>query len=245
MSLAKPRSAGVTASSSTLRFVPTRPVVAHERILRIQGYSDFGRIRPAILRAATAMAALAAELAAPQVAFTRRRVEKLDGASLGLANGPTLRSRAFSVTLRDCREVAVFVLGLGRALDERVIALVEEGDLLEALLLESAGWLCIEDATRQFKAHLRDVAAAEDMRITSRMGPGYSYRIGSETCSWPLEQQPDLFAVFGTEQLPVKLSESNAMHPKMSRSGLFGLGPLPSATRRYFEPRESAIADAT
>src|SRR4029079_6890541 len=191
-----------------------------------QGYHDFSRVRPAILRAARDMAENAAELASPEVVFRRRRIERLDSASVALASGPTLRSDAFATTLRGCGEVAAFVLGLGDALDNRVIALVEAGDLLEALLLESAGWLCIEDATRQFKGHLRDLAAAEGLRITSRMGPGYSYRIGSQTCSWPLEQQPELFGVFGIDELPVRLSESNAMHPKMSRSGLFGLGKV-------------------
>ena len=243
--MAKPLSSSSLTSASTLRFTPGRPVVVPDRILRIQGYHDLSRVRPAIVRAARAMAAEAAGLAAPQVAFGRRRIHRLAGASLVLVNGPTLRSRAFAITLRDCTEVAVFVLGLGPALDQRVISMIEAGDLLVALLLETAGWLCIEDATRQFKSHLRDLAAVGGMRITSRMGPGYTYRIGSESCPWPLEQQPHLFTVLGTADLPVRLSESNAMHPKMSRSGLFGLGRVHSMAQSHVEPRESAIADAT
>jgi hypothetical protein len=245
MSTVKPVSGCLETPGNTLRFSLRRPFVVTERILRIQGYHDFTRVRPAIVRAAAAMAAEAAELAAPQVAFRRRPILRLDGGSLALEDGPTLRSPAFAVTLCDCTEVAIFILGLGEALDKRVIALVEGGDLLEALLLETAGWLCVEDATRQFKSYLRDFAAAEGMRITSRMGPGYTYRIGSETCSWPLEQQPELFAAFGTDELPVRLSESNAMHPKMSRSGLFGLGRIQSASRAFPKSLESAIADAT
>jgi hypothetical protein len=217
----------VARERTVFRFFPTRGIVSPERILRIQGYHDFSLVRPAIVRAAQAMAREAPTLAVPEIAFARTRVALLDEQSLRLECGALLQSKAFATTLRHCDEVAIFVLGLGHCIDRRVVDLAEAGDLLEALLLETAAWLCIEDATRQFKSHLRDTASAEGLRITSRMGPGYSYRIAGETHAWPLEQQAELFAAFGGESLPVALSASNAMHPKMSRSGLFGLARLP------------------
>jgi hypothetical protein len=122
--------------------------------------------------------------------------------------------------------VAAFALTVGPRLDARVVELTDAGELLDALLLETAGWLCIEDATRQFKVHLREQANAAGRRITSRMGPGYSYKLDGRMCVWPLEEQIALFRLLEGADLPVTVMASCAMQPKMSRSGLFGIAPL-------------------
>jgi hypothetical protein len=208
------------------RFQPRAPQVHFERILRIQGYTEHHRVRPAIARAAQAMADLAPRLGAPDVAYLRVPIRSIDADRLELEGGAAFHCAAFPRQLGECTEVAAFVLTAGKPLDERVIALAEAGDLLEALLLETTGWLCIEDATRQFKSRLRDEALERGQRITSRMGPGYSYRVGGATCTWDLEEQAQLFGLFGEAALPVTLMQGGAMSPKMSRSGLFGLAPL-------------------
>ena len=200
-------------------------------MLRIQGYSNVSSVRPAIQRAAEAMAQLAIRLSEPEVAYRSAAVRGIDGGVLEIDSGFRFRCKAFDRTLKGCTEVTLFVLTVGKLLDDHVIKLIEAGDLLEALLLETAGWLCIEDATRQFKTRLRDESLARGCRITSRLGPGYSYRIGDETCMWGLEEQATLFAAFRGAELPVSLMASAAMQPKMSRSGLFGVAPLQGAVR--------------
>lgn len=215
-------------------FAPHAPVVHPERILRIQGYSDRHRIRPAIVQAAQRMAALAPVLGEPCVAYVRVPIRDVGGDVLEVDGGVRFHCSAFQRQLDGCSEVVAFTLTAGRRLDARVIELIEAGDLLEALLLETTGWLCIEDATRQFKVRLRAEALARAQRITSRMGPGYSYKVGNETCMWPLEEQGALFGLFGRAELPVSVLASGAMQPKMSRSGLFGAAPLvrPAAVPR-------------
>ena len=220
------RTGEAPAAFEVERFEPRAPVIHHQRILRIQGYAEGHRVRPAIVRAARAMAELAPALGAPRVAHTRVPVLAIDGDRLVLEGGAVFTCRAFARQLAGCTEVAPFVLTAGPGLDQRVGELVEAGDLLEALLLETTGWLCIEDATRQFKTHLRAQALARGQRITSRMGPGYSYKVDGSMCAWPLEEQPVLFALFGDAELPVSLMAGGAMRPKMSRSGLIGLGPV-------------------
>ena len=214
------------AGVSCVRFAPLPPSVHPERILRIQGYSDLGRVRPVIRRAAGAMAAAAESLSTPGVVFRNVPIRDIDDAGvLWLEGGGRLTCPAFPRHLEGCTEVAPFVLTLGPALPARVIELIDAGDLLEGLLLETAGWLAIEDATRQFKSHLREAMAARGHRITSRMGPGYTYKVGGRQSMWALEEQPALFALLPGE-LPVALAGSCAMHPKMSRSGLYGVAPL-------------------
>ena len=207
-------------------FEPTLPVVGHERLLRMQGYSNLERVRPAISGAAFDMARRAEGLSQPKVAYRYLPVHALDAQSVQVSTGGRLHSRAFQSRLSGCVEIVPFVLSCGAEIGKVVIDLAERGDLLEAVLLETAGWLCIEDATRQFKDLLRQETAAQGCRITSRMGPGYAYRVDGEDVSWPLEDQVELFRLFGEGQLPVALMTSCAMNPKLSRSGLFGVAPL-------------------
>ena len=177
------------------------------------------------------MAAVAAALSEPAIAHTNVAITLVRDDLLELDGGTRLRCMAFGRQLKECTEIVPFVLTLGTAIPERVIELANAGDLLEALLLETAGWLAIEDATRQFKAHLRETSLARHHRITSRMGPGYSYKIAGQMHMWPLEEQAELFALFGGVKLPVTLMHSCAMTPKMSRSGIYGVAPLHPTTK--------------
>ena len=216
---------GQAVDSPLRHFQPSAPRVSVQQILRIQGYVDAGKVRPAIARAAQEMAFLAQSRCAPRVAYRFRVIEAMDAEGLELRQGLRLRSAAFESRLVGCSEVVPFVLSCGEPLGQAVVDLAEAGDLMEAVLLESAGWLCVEDATRQFKDALRQKVGTSGQRITSRMGPGYSYRLGSAEVDWPLENHPELFAALGDGELPVRLMPSCAMFPKLSRSGLFGVAP--------------------
>lgn len=207
-------------------YAPAAPVIQAERILRIQGYSNLERVRPAIRHSAESMAALAPDLSAPRVGYRRIRILDIRDDVLEVEGGVRFHCDAFARVLNGCTEVAAFALTVGPRLDARVVELTDAGELLDALLLETAGWLCIEDATRQFKIHLREEANARNYRITSRMGPGYSYKLHDRMCIWPLEEQIALFRLFAGADLPVAVMASCAMQPKMSRSGLFGIAPL-------------------
>jgi hypothetical protein len=230
-----PRALGMSSEHAAVRyFEPAAPVVRYERILRIQGYTDLDRVRPAITRAARDMATLASSLSRPRAAYRYVPIHSLEGDVLAVEGG-RFHSKAFASRLAGCFEAVPVVLSVGDAIGGQISSLADAGDLLEAVLLETAGWLCIEDATRQFTAQLRDEATARHCRITSRMGPGYSYRLGDEEVTWPLEAQPALFGLFEGAELPVSLMSSCAMQPKLSRSGLYGIAPLllaPTPLRR-------------
>lgn len=198
----------------------------------MQGYTDPDRVRPAIVRAAAEMARIAQLKSVPRVAYRRHAIRVLHAEGMELQQGGRLRSAAFESRLAGCTHIAPFVLSCGEPLGQAVVDLAESGDLMEAVLLEAAGWLCVEDATRQFKESLRLQSAARSERITSRMGPGYAYRVGSRQVDWPLEDQPELFALLEGGALPVRLMPSCAMFPKLSRSGLFGVAPMQTAELR-------------
>jgi hypothetical protein len=199
------------------RFVPDRPTLRVDPILRFQRYRDLGQVSPVIRQIATDMVHIAEDLAAPEAAFVIRAVDRVTADSATLLDGPTFSGRCFGNHLATATDAVCFVLTVGPAVDERISEMAAGDELLEALFLETAGWLAVEDALRKFRAHLNTRLRPKGRRLTPRLGPGY--------VDWPLTEQPKLFSVFEAAPLPVSLSEYCVMTPKKSISGLFGLIP--------------------
>lgn len=208
----------------------TPPELDVARLLRIHKYTDPGKVRPVIVAAAEKAIAEAAVLSAPTARYVEADIVSLKDADLRLSGGVGFSCPAFQERLADCERLIAFVMTIGPRLDAKTLSLVEDVfEPLDALFLETAGWLTIEAATRKLVAQLRAEAARGGWRMSLRMGPGYEYRLlngGGRVC-WDLAQQVALFRLFEGNPLPVELLSSCAMVPKMSRSGVFGLGRAP------------------
>lgn len=218
-----PETPSVPAPVETLQ--PRGPRIGVERMLRIQGYTSPERVRRAVRVAAERNAERAEGLFAPAVCYRRIPVLSCHDGILTLHGNSSLHCGAFDRFLPAAHEVAIFITTAGAAIDDELARLNAEQKLLDMLFLEAAAWLGIEEITKAFIVHLRERAAEDGLRLTRRMGPGYDYKTANGKAEWPLEEQRTLFALFGKAALPVRLLESCAMLPKMSRSGLVGLVP--------------------
>lgn len=197
---------------------PPKSDISLNHVLRIQGYRDLSTVREDVRAIAAAMTVKATSLIAPTAIFRKVPVDSLEGASLRLSNGVSLKADIFGQVLSNCDEVLPFILTLGEALDDEVGRMLEKGEIVEALFMETAGWLAIEQASRELAIHLQEQVKKDGLCLTRRLGPGYK--------EWDLLEQRPLFELFSGAQLPVRLMESCAMFPKKSRSGLYGLRPL-------------------
>ena len=205
-------------------FAPREIDISPERVLRVMGYRDGTPIRTKIRATAEAMAAVAAAAATPAACYRRIPIASCTAQGLVLSGGTCFRGAAFAAYLSACDEVAVFVLSLGSRFDSTQKNLSDAGQTVEAYMLEIAGWLGIEEATRLFRAHLEAEVRRDGLELTRRMAPGYTSRAGGRKVAWPLEDQQPFFSLFDETELPARLLEGScAMTPKMSRSGLYGL----------------------
>jgi len=202
---------------------PDRLSVAVKPLLRTQGYKDFSRIRPEIMGMAETMAARAEELATPYIIYRQINIVACEPRRLILGSGIQFEGEDFDRALTDCKIAVPFVLTLGEGLDAAVVSLIQADEILNALFLEIAGWICIEQATRSFTKHLQTDAEKTDCRLSRRLGPGYK--------GWDLKQQRPFFEIFAGADMPVRLMESCIMLPKKSRSGLYGF--LPTSKPRF------------
>ena len=206
-------------------FIPVDITVRVEPVLRIHGYRHPERVRADVREHAERAVRLANSLLEPVVAYRQIPVERCDGRGLVLEEGIRFESPVFAQYAQGVREVVVFVLTAGARFGRQVGEFLEADDVLDALFLETSGWLGIEGATRSFARHLRDAAGRQCSRMTRRLGPGYSYKTENGPVEWDLREQHRLFEVFGDAHLPVELLDSGVMLPKLSRSGLYGLVP--------------------
>jgi len=198
-------------------FLPPAPRLRVEPLLRFQRYRDLDKVAPAIREVAEEMVRAAEKLAVPKVAFMLRQVHHVGPATLAVADGPTFSGRCFTTHISQASQVVCFLITIGPDLDDRVTEMASGDELLEALFLDTAGWLAIEDALRAFRRHLAGRVRPRGLRLSPRLGPGF--------LDWPLTDQQEFFSIFSGVPLPVKVSEHSVMTPKKSISGLFGLLP--------------------
>lgn len=208
-------------------FIPTSVSVRARSMLRVHGYTDAAHVPSAITNTAETIAVLAERSFSPIVHYRKVAIRDCTNGVMTLETGTRFHCEAFSKFLSECSDVVVFLVTVGSSFDTVAQTLNKNSQILESLFLETAGWLGVEGVTRSFSQHLRELAARGGHRLTRRMAPGYRFKIDSGHSDWSLYEQKALFDLFEGVQLPIRILESRAMIPKMSRSGLYGLVPLP------------------
>jgi len=212
-----------------LEFRPGPVTIRTDPMLRIQGYRDLDRVRPLIKKTAGNMAQVVTQTIDAVVHYRQMPISECTDGILTLEGGTVFSCDAFSRYQAASDRVVIFVLTLGKGLDETAKDFSKQ-QLLEQLFLETAGWMGVEAVNRQFTNHLKTQVAEQGYLLTRRMAPGYTFKMDGQDCPWPLEDQKPLFALFDETELPVAMLESCAMLPRMSRTGLYGLVPIQTPT---------------
>jgi len=207
-------------------FRPGPVTIRTDPMLRIQGYRDLDRVRPTIKKTAGNMAQVVAQTIDAVVHYRQLRISECTDSMLILEGGTVFSCDAFSKYHAASEQVVVFVLTLGKGLDEAAMGFSKQQQLLEQLFLDTAGWVGVEAVNKQFATHIKEQVVEQGYRLTRRMGPGYTFKKEGQDCPWALEDQKPLFALFDDTELSVAMLESCAMLPRMSRTGLYGLVPI-------------------
>lgn len=126
--------------------------------------------------------------------------------------------------LKEASEAALFLCTAGALFSDEAHALNDEGEFLEAYIIDTIGSLTVEHAMDRIHAALAEEQAARGLKITNRYSPGY--------CNWPLTDQRALFDFVGENPTGIALSASCLMHPIKSVSGIIGIGK--QARRRAY-----------
>jgi hypothetical protein len=194
---------------------PERLAIDPWTVLRLARYRRREAAPAPVWSAARAMATRALELASPAAGLRLVHVAAVSEGRVTLVEGPCFSGLGVARHLAGARRAVAFALTLGGALEAEVTALGEGHELLEAYLLDLAGWAGLEAAVRALRRDLR--AALPRARVSHRLGPGHG--------DWPLVEQQELMRLLEDDAAPVRLSPSGVLVPFKSISGLLAIRP--------------------
>lgn len=118
--------------------------------------------------------------------------------------------------IKESTQVAVFLCTAGEDFTRMTNQLNEQGDIMEAYILDAIGSLTVENAMDKIQEQLRIEMQQQGLKISNRYSPGY--------CNWPLSDQTMLFDLIGPNPTGITLSDSCLMTPRKSVSGIIGIG---------------------
>jgi len=145
-----------------------------------------------------------------------RNIESVQGDRAIIENSIPLKSKIISRLLERCDEVAIFILTIGKPLEDMVAYLAENGCVLQATVLDAIGSGTTEQLAVLVEDRIKKVAASRRLVTSRRFSPGY--------CDWNVSQQEMIFKFMRGDTAGVRLTEEYLMIPHKSISGIIGIG---------------------
>lgn len=206
------------------------PNVSAFQILRTHGYKNKSTIKKKILESANIALERLSIYSLPVGYFCINEISQKLSHSIVLKDGTVFKCEVFDECLKDSKFLIIFVLSLGKRIDEKLNKISNDlNEPLGALFLENACWLALELILKDARLKIVQFGKSKNMMIENRMAPGNSYpsKILNKRIMWELKEQRILFKLFENKNISVRINEYFTMIPRMSRSGIFGLKSNP------------------
>lgn len=153
---------------------------------------------------------------APSFSYVIRDIELVAGTSVFIEGGIIFESGVIARLLEQCNKVAVFVLTIGKYLEDMANQLAQDGLVLQSAVLDAIGSDAAERLADSVESHISEVAHNQGLTISRRFSPGY--------CDWDVTQQKLVFKTMKGDYAGVHLTDSCLMLPRKSISGIIGIG---------------------
>jgi len=173
--------------------------------------------RPDLLVALEKAIALGATLWQPRAVYAWWPVRKVEGETLHLTAGLSLKIGPHADLLAPAKEAMVGVRTIGPALEERVSELMQTDPLL-GYMLDSVGVVALGQVGEALHRLAEERATERGWGVSLLLAPG-------SLAGWPTEGQRELFRLIDPAPIGVRLSGQCVMWPHKSVSQLIGLGP--------------------
>lgn len=203
-----------------------------KNVHRYIGYRDDSQPQPRIATLVEEYAAEAYHLIVPSYSFVIRDVELVLGSRVFvqgsgdlISNLIVFQSEAIAQLLSECRRVALFVVTIGKYLEEMVCQLSEDGLMLQASVLDAIGSDAVVKATDFVEGVIKERAGATGLGTSRRFSPGY--------CDWDISQQRGIFRAMNGDLVGVYLTDRCLMIPRKSISGIVGIGSSRGNVENY------------
>jgi len=125
-----------------------------------------------------------------------------------------LRGSDIAKHVHECYQVSVMVCTIGKELYEVVQALLKNGEVARATVLDAVGSEAVEALADAVTSIIKHNAQAEGATITSRFSPGYG--------NWDITEQRGLLKLLEAEKIGVMLTKKCVMIPEKSITACIG-----------------------
>lgn len=183
-------------------------------VYRALGYEKFS-IPTWVSSLIDSQIARAYELIKAAYSYTLKEINAISDTVVCLEETTKLNSKTLSYVLADCIGVFIFLVTIGKRLEEEAFSLSEGGDLLKGYILDTIGSEAVEEVACRLQDDVGRIAKKNGYQATLRYSPGY--------CDWDIQQQRDIFLAMDSTSIGVELTESCLMIPQKSISGIIGI----------------------
>ena len=153
----------------------------------------------------------------PSFSYAVRDIVLVTGNSVTIEYDVVFESEVISKLLEKANKVAVFVMTIGKYLEDAVAQLAQDGLVLQSAVLDSIGSDAVEKLADSVESQISEVAHNQGLTITRRFSPGY--------CDWNVNQQKMVFQAMKGDCAGIRLTNGYLMIPNKSISGIIGIGP--------------------
>ena len=119
--------------------------------------------------------------------------------------------------LKPAQEVAIGVVTIGAAIEEKINQLNSKNELLDGYLLNCAAFTALDAVALRLKTCIEEIAAQRNWGVGPALSPG-------TLPGWPTSDQRRLCALVDLSQIEVKINEFALLVPRYSLSFLIGMG---------------------
>ncbi|TET58215.1 MAG: hypothetical protein E3J50_00285 [Dehalococcoidia bacterium] len=193
------------------------------------GYEDDHKLSARISSLVDDYAKHAHQLINPLYSYIIKDVEWARGSIAFVEDSIIFKSQVVVQLLEQCQQVAIFLVTIGKYLEETAWKLARDGLVLQATVLDAVGSDAVEKAADGVQDKIKAIAGTEGLITSRRFSPGY--------CDWDIGQQRMLFHALAGHTSGVRLTGECLMIPQKSISGIIGIGS-PNGNVENYNPCE-------
>ena len=196
-----------------------------EQVCRYIGYEDGQHLSARISSLVDEYAEHAHGLINASYSYVIKDVEWARGSITFVEGSISFKSRIVAKLLGRCTRVAIFLVTIGKYLEETSFQLAKDGLVLQATVLDAIGSVAVEKVAGFAQARIKEIVKAQGHVTSRRFSPGY--------CDWKIGQQQMLFSALTGNTIGIRLTGECLMIPQKSISGIIGIGPSDANLENY------------
>ena len=185
-------------------------------VLRYLGYED-KNVSKKILSEIDEAIKESYKIIDPKIVFDRIHIKyDEEDKRIILKDGSIFKEEYVVRNLKDADYIVVAISTLGRAIDEKIKELFNQGDYLKGMIYDTIANAALEHLNKCLWQDLMKDAKSKGLGITHKLSPGDS--------RWTIEDQKIIFKILAGNVIGVTLNDSYMMDPIKSNSLVYGIG---------------------